>query len=84
VYAECLERLGAVHQLRLKINGGATVFQQGLALAEVDEAVARLATPFRQPKSAAGGVLQLVALRSPRGQASGPFFAAGRARAWAE
>jgi len=63
-----------------KINGGATVFQQGLALAEVDEAVARLAMPFRQPKSAAGEMLQLVALRFPRGQALGPFFAVGRAR----
>ena len=67
-----------------KINGGATVFQQELALAEVDEAVARLAMPFPRPKSAAAGILQLVALGSPRGQASEPFFAAGRARARAE
>ena len=56
------------------------MFQQGLALAEVDEAVARLAVPFRQPKFAAGGMLQLVALGFPRGQALGPFFAAGCAR----
>jgi hypothetical protein len=56
------------------------VFQRGLALAEVDEAVARLAMPFRQPKSAAGEMLQLVALRFPRGQALAPFFAVGRAR----
>jgi hypothetical protein len=63
-----------------KISGGTAVFEPGLALAEVDEAVARLAMPFRQPKSAAGGLLQQVALEFPHGQALGPFFAAGRTR----
>ena len=34
--------------------------------------------PFRQLKSAAGGIPQLVALGFQRGQALGSFFAAGR------
>ena len=57
------------------------MFQQAWAAAEEDEAVGQWAMPFRQTRAATGGMLQLVALVFPRGQALGCFFAAGREQA---
>ena len=56
-----------------QFNGGAKAW----AAAEEDEAVGQWAMPLRQPRPARGGMLELVALVFPRGQAFGRFFAAG-------